>query len=166
MNRAAEFVRQGYLLTIRLGEQLQPLLLLVFRVYWGWQFFITGKGKLLNHEPVTEFFASLHIPAPGFNAWFVGGLECVGGLLLLLGLCSRPIALLLSGNMLAAYLSVPEDRQKLLQIFQDPAPFLAADPFFFLLAAVLVLAFGPGALSVDRLIASRLSAYQNKTQFS
>lgn len=139
----------AYNFLIKISDHLQSPILLIFRLHWGWLLFLTGKGKLLNHPKVVEFFMSLGIPFPGLNAWFVGGLECIGGLLLLIGLCSRPVALLMAGNMLVAYLSVPEDRAKLFGIFTDSEPFLMADPFFFLLMSVLVLAFGPGKISVD-----------------
>ncbi|MBX7144865.1 MAG: DoxX family protein [Oligoflexia bacterium] len=139
-------------LLTRAGESLQSVLLLLFRLHWGWAFYLSGKGKLLNHERVVEFFTSLAIPMPGLNAWFVGGLECVGGLLLLVGLFSRPIALMLSVNMLVAYISVETDRAALLGVFSDPSAFIAADPFFFLLLSVMVLAFGPGKLSLDYLV--------------
>ena len=145
-------IQSSYKLLITISNCLQPLVILLFRLYWGWQFFLTGKGKLENHERVVGFFSSLGIPAPEINAWFVGGLECFGGLLLLVGLCSRPVALMLTVNMLVAYLSVDEDRAKLLGIFQDPAPFLSADPFFYLLMSVMVLAFGAGLFSVDALL--------------
>jgi putative oxidoreductase len=149
-------ITKGYELLIKFGNCLQPFVLLIFRLYWGWQFFLTGKGKLLNHPKVVEFFTSLGIPAPGLNAWFIGGLECFGGLLLLVGFCSRPIAFLMTCNMTVAYLSVAEDRAKVFSIFQDPAPFLAADPFFFMLMSVLVLAFGPGCFSVDAIIKKKI----------
>ena len=143
-------IGKSYGLLICFGDLLlQPLILLVFRLYWGWQLFLTGQGKLMNHARVVEFFASLGIPAPELNAWFVGGLECFGGLLLLVGLLSRPIALMMSVNMIVAYLSVEEDRAKVLGIFADPEPFLTAAPFFFLLMSLLVLAFGPGRISID-----------------
>ena len=141
-----------YKLLIQGGELLQPLILLVFRLYWGWESYLTGKGKLLNHGNVVEFFTSLGIPAPDLNAWFVGGLECFGGLMLLVGIASRPIALMMAGNMVVAYLSVDDDRAKLFGIFEDPQPFLSADPFFFLLMSLLVLAFGPGKISVDAIM--------------
>jgi putative oxidoreductase len=130
------------------------VVLLVLRLVWGWQFFTTGLGKLQNHARVTEFFSSLGIPAPGLNAWFVGGLEMAGGALLLLGLFSRPVALLLTGNMLVAYLTA--DRPALLGVFHDLDAFLKADPFWFLFVAVVVLTLGPGALSLDRLLTGSL----------
>jgi putative oxidoreductase len=131
---------------------IQSLFLLTFRLYWGWQFFVNGKGKLINHVDVTSFFASLHIPAPALNAWLVGGAECFGGLLLMAGLFSRSAGLVLSIVMTTAYLAVSDDRAKLLNLFSDPAPFLNADPFFFLLTAVLVFAFGSGAISIDSVL--------------
>ena len=142
----------GYELLIKIGTALQALFLLIFRLYWGWHFFATGKGKLIGHDHTVEFFTKLNIPAPNFNAWFVGGVECFGGLFLLVGLCARPVAFMLTINMLVAYLSVADDRSALFGIFQDPEPFLDAEPFFFLLTAVIVFVFGPGLISVDALL--------------
>jgi len=134
------------------GNFLQPVILLVFRLTWGWQYFVDGKGKLMHHERVAEFFGTLGIPLPDLNAWFVAGLECVGGLLLILGLGSRLIGLLLAGNMTVAYLAVEDDRAKVFNVFNDLDAFTQADPFFYLLVAVLVLAFGPGIFSADHLL--------------
>ena len=139
-----------------LSRPLQSLVLLVFRLYWGWQFFQTGLGKLRNLDHVTAYFTDLGIPAPGLNAAFVSGLETVGGLLLLLGLASRFIAAPLAFDMVVAYATA--ERQALMSLFSDPAKFIGADPFFFLLTSVLVLAFGPGAVSLDALIRRRLAA--------
>ena len=148
-----------YLRTTALAEKMFApfgnVVILVLRLVWGWQFLTTGLGKLQNHTRVTDFFTSLGVPAPGLNAWFVGGLELVGGALLLVGLFSRPIALLLSGNMLVAYLAA--DRPALFGVFHDLDAFLKADPFWFLFVSVVVLTLGPGALSLDRLLATRLS---------
>ncbi|HVJ56484.1 MAG TPA: hypothetical protein VM574_01480, partial [Terrimicrobiaceae bacterium] len=47
---------------------------------------------------------------------------------------------------------VTADYEALTSIFSDPDKFVAAAPFPFLLSALLVLAFGPGAISVDALI--------------
>jgi putative oxidoreductase len=139
----------------RLFAPLGGVVLLVLRLVWGWQFLTTGLGKLQNHARVTEFFSSLGIPAPGLNAWFVGSLEMAGGALLLLGLFSRPIALLLTGNMFVAYLTA--DRPALFGVFHDLDAFLKADPFWFLFVSVVVLTLGPGAISVDRLITTSLA---------
>src|ERR1700761_2682926 len=70
---------------------LQSPLLLVIRLYWGWQFFETGKGKLMNLDKTAAFFDSIHIPWPHLNAVLAGSTECFGGLLLALGLGARII---------------------------------------------------------------------------
>ncbi|MBV8782488.1 MAG: DoxX family protein [Phycisphaerae bacterium] len=128
------------------------LFLLLIRVIWGWAFFQSGRGKLHDiHKPIA-FFTDLGIPFPTFNAWWVAILECVGGLLLLVGLASRPIALLLAGDMIVAYITA--DREALLALISDGdvPKFSAAAPFWFLVTSVLVLAMGPGLLSLDGLI--------------
>ena len=40
----------------RVAAGLQPIFLLVIRLYWGWQFFQTGWGKLMDIPKVTAFF--------------------------------------------------------------------------------------------------------------
>lgn len=150
-NSAVKSFCKVYALFFKYVDLVLPsLVLFVFRFHWGLAFFHDGKAKLENHEKVAEFFASLGIPAADLQAWFVSGLECVGGVLLLVGLFSRPIALLLTGNMIVAYLSVPDDRATVLNVWNDAEPFLQATPFFYLLTSVLILAFGPGAISLDR----------------
>lgn len=155
--RFGQIIVKGYELLIRFGNLFQILLLLFFRLNWGWQFFVSGKGKLLNHKDIVEFFASLNLPFPDMTAWFVGGVECVGGILLLLGLAARPTGLVLAVNMAVAYLSVEDDRKKVLNFFHDQDPFFQADPFFFLFAGLLAFAFGAGPLSLDALIGKCLA---------
>ncbi len=129
-----------------------PLLLLV-RLYWGWQFVQTGWGKLHSLPKVTEFFASLNIPLPGPTAHFCATLEFLGGLLLIFGLASRLTGLLLACNMLVAYLLADQDALK--SIISNPGKFYGADPYTFLFASVLVLVFGAGIFSLDYLLAGK-----------
>jgi putative oxidoreductase len=147
-------VRRGYELLIAAGTFLQPALLLAIRLYWGWQFFLTGRGTLMNLARVTEFFQSLRIPVPAFNACLAGGTECAGGLLLVLGLGSRLVSLPLAFVTIVAYLTAEIDKVK--HIFSDPDKFVTADPFLFMLAALVVFAFGPGQFSLDWLITRKL----------
>jgi len=125
-----------------------PLLLLV-RLYWGWQFMQTGWGKLHSIQHVTEFFTTLGIPAPALNAWFVAFVEFGGGALLILGLASRLTGLVLTLDMMVAYLTA--DRLALFSIFSEPGKFYGADPYTFLFASLLVLIFGPGLFALDGL---------------
>jgi putative oxidoreductase len=133
---------------------LQCPFLLAIRLYWGWQFFQTGRGKLGNIEHVTQFFQSLHIPMPEANAWVVAIMECFGGLLLMVGLGSRLVAFALAFDMVIAYLTA--DAEAVKSIFSDPDKFVQAAPFPFLLMTLIVLAFGPGKISLDWLIGKKL----------
>jgi len=129
---------------------LQSLFLLFVRVYWGWQFWQTGWGKLHNLPHVIEFFTRLGIPAPALNAYFVSSLECFGGILLAVGLGSRILAFMFTIDMIVAY--VAGDRAALLSIFSKPDDFMAAAPFTFLMASLIILIFGPGRFALDYLI--------------
>jgi putative oxidoreductase len=137
---------------VKSADFLQAPLLLAIRLYWGWQFWLSGTGKLADISKVVEFFSSLGIPAPHFNAYFVAYLEAVGGILLILGLGSRLIALPLVVDMVVAF--VTADREALGYIFsaESSDKFYKADPFTFLFISLIILAFGPGLLSVDTIV--------------
>ena len=153
MNSIAQTIAQAYGRFSRVASGAQSPLLLVVRLYWGFQFMQAGWGKLNNLGHVAQFFTSLGIPAPGATASFVACVEFFGGMLLMVGLASRLTGLVLTGNMLVAY--VTAERPALLDVFSDPGTFYQALPFTFLLAAVLVLIFGPGWFALDTLIARR-----------
>jgi putative oxidoreductase len=144
------FVTKLYGLLVRVASAFQPVLLLVIRLYWGWQFAQTGWGKLQHLDRVTKFFTSLGIPLPGANAVFISVLELVGGILLALGVSSRLIALLFVGDMVVAYITA--DHQAFVSFISDQDKFVAASPFAFLLASLVILIFGPGRFSLDALL--------------
>src|SRR5258707_11070495 len=93
---------------------LQLLFLLAVRLYWGWQFAQTGWGKLHNIAKIVSFFTDLGIPAPALNARVASSIEFVGGVLLIVGLGSRLIAVPLTVTMLVAYITA--DREALFSI--------------------------------------------------
>ena len=126
-----------------------PFLLFV-RLYWGWQLVESGWGKLHHLDKVTEFFTSLGLPMPGPTAVFISSLEFLGGILLALGLFSRLISLMLTVNLIFAYITA--DREALSSIFSEPDKFMAAAPFTFLCASLLILIFGSGKIAVDTLL--------------
>jgi putative oxidoreductase len=140
-------------LLIRAGSSLQSPFLLAIRLYWGWQFMETGWGKLTDIGKVIGFFTDLGILVPALNAYFVSALEFGGGVLLILGLGSRLIALPLVIDMIVAYITA--DREALFSIFSNPDKFTAAAPYTFLVASLIVLIFGPGRFSLDTLLAAR-----------
>ena len=151
--KAVHLTIAGYRMGTRwAGPAVLSLFLLGMRIVWGWGFFISGRGKLMDiHKPIA-YFTELHIPMPVANAWFISCLECFGGLLLLAGVGSRVIAFLLACNMIMAYLLTEGDALKALWNDSDPSKFFAAAPFWFMLTAVLVLALGPGWFSVDAVL--------------
>jgi putative oxidoreductase len=150
MSRILDPILSAYELLVRAANLLQSPLLLVLRLYFFWQLYLTGKGKLSNIGKVIDFFTNLGIPAPSVNAYFVSALECFGSLLLIVGLASRPIALMIVISMCVAYLTA--DMEAVKSIFTDPDKFVKADPFPFLLTALIVLVFGPGLFSIDALL--------------
>jgi putative oxidoreductase len=133
------------------GSLFSQVLLLTIRLIWGWQFFQTGKGKLGNLANVTDFFASLHIPAPRFNAILASSTECFGGFLLLVGLGGRLVSVPLAITMTVAYLTAERPD------IHSMDDFVKATPFPFLFTTLVVFAFGSGWFSLDGLIRSALA---------
>ena len=140
----------------KIGGGLRSPLLLALRLYWGFSFFQTGHGKFVNFDRTVKFFTSLHLPAPTLNVCMAAGTEMVGGILLLAGLFSRFITVPLMFCMAVAYATA--EKEALHAIFSDPDKFVSADPFLFLLTAVIVFSFGPGFFSLDRIFFGKEAA--------
>jgi putative oxidoreductase len=75
----------------------EPMVLSIFRIMVGLLLFQYGVAKILKF-PVLPYFADIP-PLILFAGW----LELVLGALLLLGLFTRPVAFILSGEMAFAY---------------------------------------------------------------
>ena len=146
---------KAYALLVKVGNNLQSPLLLVMRLWWGCSFIQTGWAKLTNHADFVGRFEEWGIPWPSLNVWVAASAECFGGLFLLAGFASRLTAIPLSITMIVAYLTA--DNEALKSIFSDTDKFTSATPFLFLLTCLIVIAFGPGAFSVDRLLARKFS---------
>lgn len=138
-------------LIARVERSLAWLPPLAARASVGWVFLESGWGKLHNLEGVTEFFASLGIPAPHLQAPFVAGTELLGGALLLLGLATRFAALPLIGVMTVAILTALRDQ---IGAFSDL--FGLAEFCYIALLAWLAIS-GAGSVSLDAVLRRRLS---------
>ena len=154
---------------LRLYRRLDPVfacaqtgLLLAVRLYWGIQFTQDGYGKLTHLSRVTQFFASLNLPAPSSTALFVGLVEFAGGILFAIGLGTRLVSLVLFVNMTMAYLSVPDDRVNFSHILSNPSDFYNATPYTYWFAALLILIFGPGRFALDTLLRRTFERPQSK----
>jgi len=122
---------------------------LITRVILGIVFVGTGWGKLHNLDQVTQFFASLGIPAASIQAPFIAGLELVGGICLILGLGTRVFAGLLGCTMIVAMLTALKDK---ISGFGDLTEQME---FLFLLLFIWLVVAGAGLLSLDEVIARR-----------
>lgn len=96
--------------------------LLVARIFMGLLFVVAGLGKLGNVEGFAGFMASGGVPA--FLAWPVVLFEILGGLALIAGLLTRPVALALGAFCLASgllYHFDPADQNQMTQLLKNIA---------------------------------------------
>jgi len=117
----------------------QPRILSVLRIVTAFLFMLHGTAKILR-VPYQQQFDNLQI----FSLIGVAGLlELVGGFLLLIGLFTRPVAFVLSGEMAFAYFIGHAPRGPLPLLNQGDAAVLYCFIFLYLTFA------GAGPWSVD-----------------
>ena len=81
-------------------QSWEPRALAVLRILTGLVFLQHGLNKIFNFPPTASHHPyALFTLVPGL----AGLLETVGGILIVLGLFTRPVALILSGEMAFAY---------------------------------------------------------------
>ena len=132
---------------------LQPLLLLAFRLYVGWAFFVDGSVKLQSWAATLSVFREEYrVPlfTPELAAALWTGIELTLPVLVAFGVLTRPAALVLFAfNLLAVfsypYLFTPAGAAGLLQHVIWGGMLL------------VLFVFGPGNLSCDRLCVSVIS---------
>jgi putative oxidoreductase len=119
---------------------------LLMRLIVGYVFMLTGWGKLNNLPQMIQNFTEWGIPFPKILTPFVSGVECFGGVMLMLGLFTRIPAAMLAVVMVVAVKSAKWDDVDSLETLLgfEEATYFAA---FMWLAIV-----GPGAASLDRLL--------------
>lgn len=97
----------GWLNMTRRLDFLAPLL---FRLFLGPVFISAGLNKLMAWENTVDWFGNadwgLGLPLPGLMAFLAISTELIGGILLILGLATRYIAIPLMITMLVAAFSV------------------------------------------------------------
>lgn len=126
----------------------QSIGLLLLRILVGWVFLSEGIQKL--YFPGTlgvARFAKIGIPAPGFSAPFVGGVEIVCGALILLGIytvwaCIPLLAVICTA---IATTKIPF----FIQHGAWAALHESRTDFSMLLGLIAILFLGPGQLSLD-----------------
>lgn len=119
---------------------------LIARLIVGYVFMLTGWSKLNNLPAMIQNFSEWGIPAPQILTPFVSGVECFGGLMLMLGLFTRIPAAMLAVVMIVA-VKVAKwgnvDSLETLLGFEEATYFAV---FMWLAIA------GPGAASLDKLL--------------
>lgn len=81
-------------------SSLAPQLRSLLRIVAAFMFILAGTTKLFGFPSPMPGGMTVHPPS---QIWVGAVLEAVGGALLLLGLCTRPVAFVLAGEMAVAY---------------------------------------------------------------
>ena len=123
---------------------LPPLARLLMSSLFVWD----GIVQLRNPGGTAQYFASVHVPAPDIAVWISILVHLLGGLALLAGFYSRWAAALLSlvclGTALGVHLPAG-DPNNMINFYKN---LVMTGGFLY------VIAFGPGAISLDRTAAS------------
>jgi putative oxidoreductase len=134
-------------LSQRFFDTWTPAALSALRVVTGYLYLQHGTAKLL-HVPRLPMWDQLRV----FSLdGFAGMLEIVGSLLILLGLFTRPVAFILSGEMAVGYFlaHAPQGHFFMPALNQGEEAVLYCFIFLFLAIA------GGGCWSIDKILARR-----------
>jgi uncharacterized membrane protein YphA (DoxX/SURF4 family) len=135
----------------------------------GGVFFFEGILKFVYANQGVGRFTKLGMPFPHFTAHFIGGLEVVGGLLLLSGLLTRLIAIPFIIEMIVAILSTKIS----LYLGTSPLPLPPAPPqigiwavlhevrseYAQLFTSAFLMINGPGKWSLDAVLQKARAAF-------
>lgn len=122
-------------------DRYTPYALAALRIAAGLIFMLHGAQKLLAFPAA----GASGMPAAFSFMWFGGVLELVGGALIALGLFTRPVAFILSGEMAVAYWMFHAPKSLYPILNGGDAAILYCFVFF------LLVFTGAGALSLDQM---------------
>lgn len=136
---------------------LQSPFIFILRLYWGYLFMLQGYNKFNMLDSVATSFEGLGIMYPYLAAWLVAFVECIGGLCLILGFLSHFWAFALTIVMIVAYITAHS--AGLVTLYNEgpdilllAEKFITEPPFNYMLMTMLVLFYGPGSWSLDRIL--------------
>ncbi|MGX2948171.1 DoxX family protein [Frederiksenia canicola] len=125
-------------------EKIQPIAFLLVRIVVGYMFLIHGTAKFFEF-PISMTGGNGSVPFFSlFGAAAV--LELIGGVLIILGLFTRPTAFILSGQMAYAYFIVHATADTFFQPILNNGELAALYSVVFL----LFIFTGAGKLSLDQ----------------
>lgn len=153
---AAFFVRPS------IGQPMRATLLV--RLVVGSVFLVSGLLKFLYENQGPGRFAKIGLPAPALLAQFVGSVEVVGGLLLILGLAVRIAALPLVIDMIVAIVTTklpllfgpgPEPVSAMPKIGFWAFAYQARLDVTMLVSCIFLVVAGAGLWSLDAVLSRR-----------
>jgi putative oxidoreductase len=119
---------------------------LLMRLVVGYVFMLAGWAKLNNLPQMIQNFTEWGIPFPHVLTPFVSGVECFGGVMLILGLFTRIPAVMLAVVMVVAIRVAKWDDIDSLETL------LGFEEVTYFAAFVWLAIVGPGTISLDRLL--------------
>ena len=122
----------------------RELIPFAIRLVAGVIFLLFGIYKFTDHGHETESFDSYGPPSPSLFAYAIGVLEVGAGLLLVLGLVTRPAALALAGDMVGAIVTAGRVEGGAINLGLAPA---------LLVGMLALLWLGPGRWALDNRLA-------------
>ena len=145
MGRGTDFVVRLYTWL----EGFEWLGRLVVRLSVGIEFFGSGLGKLGKLPGFIQYFRSLGIPFPEVQAPFVASVELVCGTLIVVGLLTRPAALMLCGVMVVAIVTAAAPEHHIQATWHGLLEFFYLPEWGLLLLLGWLVLAGPGPASLD-----------------
>jgi putative oxidoreductase len=141
---------------LALTQRLSFMAPFLIRVTLGAVFIQTGWGHLSHmSDTIAAFRDDFHVPLPELNARVASCTEFFGGILILLGLGARLVSLPMAFTMVVAILTAKRDKIEGFNL-DGLTTLLSFDEWAYLVMFLAIALIGPGALSIDALIARRL----------
>jgi putative oxidoreductase len=128
-----------------IGDRVAPLGPLLARLTVGFVFIGTGWAKFHGIDDVTKNFTDWGIPVPAFNARLAAGTEFFGGILMILGLGTRIVALPMAFTMFVAIVKVRR------AAIEDWSSLFGFEEWSYLVFFMWLALAGAGPLSIDGL---------------
>jgi putative oxidoreductase len=142
------------------SSELEQYAILLVRVSVGLFFAISGANKLFvaaSRQTMYETLVKAKVPSPHLMAYFVSGLEFLGGSVLIVGFLSSVACVALLVDMLVAILTTKlSATPKGLSALDWLDDFLYLPEVLYVLFFIWLICSGPGRFSVDYWLAGKL----------
>ena len=139
-------IKSIYLKFTNLSEHLKSISLFLARLLIAYGFYEPAMNKWADIDSVANWFSSMSIPFPLFNAYMAASTEIVGVIFLTFGFLTRLISIPLIVIMVVAIITV-----------HLPHGFSAGNngfeiPLYYMVFLIVFIAHGAGKISFDRFI--------------